>query len=69
MKKIISIVLIVVLATSVLTGCVGNEKRPSKEVYTQKDNLDFNFSVDPETFTFEVESMELRRRLQNHWRK
>ncbi|MEK5481270.1 glycoside hydrolase [Viridibacillus sp. FSL R5-0888] len=56
MKKIISIVLIVVLATSVLTGCVGNEKRPSKEVYTQKDNLDFNFSVDPETFTFEVES-------------
>lgn len=31
-------------------------KRPSKEVYTQKDNLDFNFSVDPETFTFEVES-------------
>ncbi|MFE6168762.1 glycoside hydrolase [Viridibacillus arvi] len=56
MKKIISIMLIVVFATSVLTGCVGKEKRPNKEVYTQKDNLDFNFNVDPETFKLEVES-------------
>ncbi|MGE7918525.1 glycoside hydrolase [Viridibacillus sp. NPDC093762] len=56
MKKIISIMLIVVLATSVLTGCVGKEKKPNKEVYTQKDNLDFNFNVDPETFKLEVES-------------
>lgn len=56
MKKILSIMLIVVFATSVLTGCVGKEKKPNKEVYTQKDNLDFNFNVDPETFKLEVES-------------
>ncbi|MGE7624202.1 glycoside hydrolase [Viridibacillus sp. NPDC096237] len=56
MKKIISIMVIVVFAISFLTGCAGKEKRPNKVGYTQKDNLDFNFSVDPETFTLEVES-------------
>ncbi|KRF58839.1 hypothetical protein ASG99_27270 [Bacillus sp. Soil768D1] len=56
MKKILSIMLIATIATSVLTGCVNDKNIPSKEVHSQIDNLDFNFSVDPETLAFEVES-------------
>ncbi|MBK5446185.1 MULTISPECIES: glycoside hydrolase [unclassified Peribacillus] len=56
MKKILSIMLIATIATSVLTGCVKDKNIPSKEVHSQIDNLDFNFSVDPETLAFEVES-------------
>lgn len=48
--------LIATIATSVLTGCVNDKNIPSKEVHSQIDNLDFNFSVDPETLAFEVES-------------
>ncbi|MGG0284983.1 glycoside hydrolase [Peribacillus butanolivorans] len=56
MKKILSIMLIATIVTSVLTGCVNNKDIPSKEVYSHIVNLDFNFNVDPETFAFEVES-------------
>ncbi|MFE0506299.1 glycoside hydrolase [Peribacillus butanolivorans] len=56
MKKILSIMLIATIVTSVLTGCVNDKDIPSKEVYSHIVNLDFNFNVDPETFAFEVES-------------
>lgn len=56
MKKILSIMLIAAIVTSVLVGCVNDKKIPIKEVNSGKDNVDFNFSVDPETLAFEVES-------------
>ncbi|MFE4897219.1 glycoside hydrolase [Peribacillus butanolivorans] len=56
MKKILSIMLIATIVTSVLTGCVNDKDIPSKEVYSHIVNLDFNLNVDPETFAFEVES-------------
>ena len=56
MRKISTIVLIATMATSILTGCVNDKKIPSKEVLSQTDNLDFNFSVDPETLAIEVKS-------------
>ncbi|MFJ7936266.1 glycoside hydrolase [Sporosarcina sp. NPDC096371] len=56
MKKIIPIMLIVTIASSVLSGCVKDKNSPIKEVYSQPTNLDFNFSVDPATLAFEVES-------------
>ncbi|MBK3493534.1 hypothetical protein JFL43_01345 [Viridibacillus sp. YIM B01967] len=56
MKKIISIVLIATIVTSVLTGCVNDKNNPNKEVDSKIDNLDFKFSVDPETLALKVES-------------
>ncbi|MEC0089111.1 glycoside hydrolase [Paenibacillus macquariensis] len=56
MRKISTIVLIATMATNILTGCVNDKKIPSKEVLSQTDNLDFNFSVDPETLAIEVKS-------------
>lgn len=56
MKKIRSIMLIAAIVTSVLTGCTNEKISIGKEVQLQINNLDFNFSVDPETLAFEVES-------------
>ena len=39
-----------------LAGCVNDKIVQVKEVNSKKDNVDFNFSVDPETLAFEVES-------------
>ena len=55
--------LIAAMATSVLAGCVDDKKIPIKEVNSGKDNVDFNFSVDPETLAFEVESNGITERV------
>ncbi|MCR8656133.1 glycoside hydrolase [Paenibacillus endoradicis] len=56
MRKISKIILIVAMASSVLTGCMNEKIIPSKEEISQINNLNFNFSVDPETLALEVES-------------
>lgn len=48
--------LIATIVTSVLTGCVKGKEIPVEKVNPHIANLDFNFSVDPATFGFEVES-------------
>lgn len=63
MKKIISIMLIATIVTSVLTGCEKGKDIPGEKVYPHIANLDFNFSVDPETFGFEVESNGITERV------
>ncbi|VDG98421.1 Protein of uncharacterised function (DUF3111) [Lysinibacillus sphaericus] len=56
MKKILPVMLIATMVTSVLAGCVNDKSVPSKVDNTQIANLDFNFNVDPETLALEVES-------------
>ncbi len=56
MKKIVSLMLITAILTSILTGCTEEKNSIGREVKSQINNLDFNFSVEPETLKFEVES-------------
>ncbi|MGE7022222.1 glycoside hydrolase [Solibacillus cecembensis] len=56
MKKIVSLMLITAILTSILTGCTEEKISIGREVKSQINNLDFNFSVEPETLKFEVES-------------
>ncbi|MFJ5624818.1 glycoside hydrolase [Peribacillus loiseleuriae] len=63
MKKMLTIMLIFTIVTSVLTACVNDKDIPRKEVYSDIANLDFNFSVNPETFAFEVESNGITERV------
>jgi len=63
MKKILSIMLIAALLTSVLTGCKKEKMNTGIESKPQINNLDFNFSVNPETFALEVESNGITEKL------
>ncbi|MGE8081590.1 glycoside hydrolase [Peribacillus loiseleuriae] len=63
MKKMLTIMLIFTIVTSVLTACVNDKDIPRKEVYSDIANLDFNFSVNPENFAFEVESNGITERV------
>ncbi|WP_054026699.1 glycoside hydrolase [Bacillus sp. FJAT-28004] len=56
MKKMISIVVLAAIATSVLAGCKEDNNIPSGKANSQIENVDFSFHVDPETLALEVES-------------
>ncbi|WP_422661296.1 glycoside hydrolase [Paenibacillus sp. EC2-1] len=55
MKKVISIMLVTTILTSILAGCMNEKVNTDREVKSGTNKLDFNFSVDPETLAFEVE--------------
>ncbi|WP_252250500.1 glycoside hydrolase [Clostridium sp. ZBS13] len=55
MKRVISLILAVSCATTVLMGCINKDKINNK-LYSKVEDLDFTFKVDPETFKVEVES-------------
>lgn len=55
--------LIAAILTSVLTGCKKEKINTGIESKPQINNLDFNFSVDPETLALEVESNGITEKL------